>query len=127
FVGNGGSDTVSYATALAGVTANLSDRSLNTGSAAHDEYRTIENLTGSAFNDKLVGDNGANVLTGGAGNDTIDGRGGDDTAAFTHRFNESAVMDFGTELVVAGPEGADVLTAIEHLRFADTTITPAEM
>ena len=127
FNGGGGSDTVSYATAAAGVTANLSDSLLNTGSAAHDSYNAIENLAGSAFNDKLVGDAGANVLTGGAGNDAIDGRGGDDTAAFSRRFNESAVMDFGTKLVVAGPEGTDTLTAIEHLRFADTTITPAEM
>ena len=39
----------------------------------------IANLTGSAFNDKLIGDNNANILTGCDGNDTLTGNGGSDT------------------------------------------------
>ena len=52
---------------------------------------SIENLTGSAFNDTLTGDDGdnmlsggdgADMLTGGDGNDTLDGGGGNDTASY---------------------------------------------
>ena len=63
--GGGGSDTASYAQATAGVTADLSKPANNTGDAGGDTYKGIENLLGSAFNDKLTGNNGANTLTGG--------------------------------------------------------------
>jgi Ca2+-binding RTX toxin-like protein len=76
------SDTASYITALTGVTANLLAPSLNTGDAAGDVYVSIENLTGSNFNDTLTGDGGDNVLDGGAGNDVLMGAGGQDTYLF---------------------------------------------
>ena len=44
-----------------------------------DSFDSIENLTGSAFNDRLVGDSGNNVLSGLAGNDELIGNDGDDT------------------------------------------------
>ena len=44
-----------------------------TGGAGSDTLISIENLTGSAFNDTLTGDADANVLSGLAGNDTLDG------------------------------------------------------
>ncbi len=40
---------------------------------------SVENATGTSKNDKIKGDNGANVLEGGGGKDTLIGRGGDDT------------------------------------------------
>ena len=54
--GGDGIDTASYITAAAGVSANLVNPTLNTGDAAGDTYRSIENLVGSAFGDTLVGD-----------------------------------------------------------------------
>src|SRR6185369_665709 len=39
---------------------------------------TIENATGSAGNDVIIGNDAANVLDGGAGNDNLDGGNGDD-------------------------------------------------
>lgn len=44
----------------------------NTGGAGTDTFVNFENLTGSAFNDTLTGDDGANILTGGNGNDLLD-------------------------------------------------------
>jgi Ca2+-binding RTX toxin-like protein len=44
-----------------------------------DTLTSIENVTGSNFGDKLVGDDGNNVLTGLDGNDTLVGNGGNDT------------------------------------------------
>ena len=46
------------------------------GEAAGDILTGIENLRGSAFADTLVGDGGANVLSGGAGGGPALGRGG---------------------------------------------------
>ncbi len=44
--------------------------------AAH--ISTFEDLTGSKFNDSLIGDDQYNVITGLAGNDHIEGKGGND-------------------------------------------------
>ena len=77
-VGGLGSDTASYADAVDGVKANLMKAVTNQGEAAGDSYSSIENLSGSAFDDTLSGDNSANILTGGAGNDKLLGYGGAD-------------------------------------------------
>ena len=72
-------DTASYATAAKAVTASLTDSSINTGDAAGDIYNSIELLDGSAFNDRLLGNNGANLIFGDTGNDTLSGYGGNDS------------------------------------------------
>jgi Ca2+-binding RTX toxin-like protein len=77
--GGTGTDTASYDDATAGITASLANRSANTGDAAGDVYNSIENLTGSQFNDNLYGDSGDNVISGGAGNDRLYGNDGNDT------------------------------------------------
>jgi len=71
--GSLGADSVTYATASAAVTADLANSSANAGGAAGDSFSSIENLTGSAFNDELRGGQTANVLDGGAGNDRFFG------------------------------------------------------
>ena len=49
------------------------------GDAEGDELNSIENLTGSAYDDDLWGNDGVNVLSGMDGNDTLKGFGGADT------------------------------------------------
>ena len=51
----------------------------NTVGAGTDTLSTIENLTGSDFNDTLTGSSSANTINGGAGNDVINGGKGHDT------------------------------------------------
>ncbi|WP_028004206.1 M10 family metallopeptidase [Sinorhizobium meliloti] len=77
--GGNGTDLANYSNATAGVVADLSSPGSNTGEAAGDTYVSIERLYGSAFNDSLRGDNGANLMNGLAGNDVLNGRSGNDT------------------------------------------------
>ncbi|MEP1535160.1 MAG: cadherin-like domain-containing protein [Paracoccaceae bacterium] len=81
--GGKGTDTASYQTAASGVGAYLDPErftiTIEYGDADGDTFDSIENLTGSAFNDNLNGDEAANLIEGGAGNDTIRGLGGLDT------------------------------------------------
>jgi len=73
--GGDGSDTASYYGLTTGILVYLYAGQDSAG--AH--LSGIENVTGSSFNDNLVGDANANVLTGGDGNDYMDGGAGDDT------------------------------------------------
>ncbi|HEY0600924.1 M10 family metallopeptidase C-terminal domain-containing protein [Brevundimonas sp.] len=78
-IGGTGIDTADYSGAAAAMRAQL-----NTGVTAYDgdggtdTLSGFENLTGSAFDDILIGDNATNVLMGGLGRDTIIGLGGND-------------------------------------------------
>ena len=76
--GGAGSDTASYANASSGVVVNTTNLAAATGEAVGDTFISIENLTGSTFDDSLTMGSGNNVLQGLAGNDTLDGQGGDD-------------------------------------------------
>lgn len=77
--GGAGIDTASYENASSSVAADLSTKKGTFGEAIGDKYVGIENLTGSAHDDALFGDNFANVLSGGAGNDHLEGLLGNDT------------------------------------------------
>jgi Ca2+-binding RTX toxin-like protein len=82
--GKSGSDTVSYASASSGVTVDLgSSGAQDTIGAGVDKIVSIENITGSAFNDTLTGTATANILDGGAGIDRLEGGGGNDTYIVT--------------------------------------------
>ncbi|MDA7965354.1 CHRD domain-containing protein [Ruegeria sp.] len=80
--GGDGIDTNSFQGINAEVIADLA-----TGSASYapnenvtvfENFDGFENLDGSALDDQLFGDNGANTLTGNDGNDLLVGRGGND-------------------------------------------------
>jgi Ca2+-binding RTX toxin-like protein len=76
--GSAGYDTVSYANAAMAVAADLTWGGGRSGAAVGDRYSSVENLTGSDFDDLLTGSHVANVLQGGAGDDRLSGRGGAD-------------------------------------------------
>lgn len=72
--GGTGIDTASYTSATANVSVNLNLVGTQfTGGGGIDQLVSIENLTGSRFNDVLTGNAGNNVLTGGGGNDLLNG------------------------------------------------------
>ncbi len=77
--GGPGSDTAGYYRAPGAVRADLSNPSTNTGEAQGDRYRDIENLFGSEYADRPIGDDGVNAFRGAGGSDIIEGGGGNDT------------------------------------------------
>jgi Ca2+-binding RTX toxin-like protein len=104
--GGGGSDTAAYDTATAGITLDLSKAGAqNTVGAGTDTLFSIENLVGSAFNDKLTGDAGANTLDGGDGVDTLSYAG--DTTGVS--------VTLGGGPGVGGDAGGDVFSNFENI------------
>jgi Ca2+-binding RTX toxin-like protein len=78
--GDTGTDTVSYYYATASITVSLaSTTAQTTGGSGTDTLYSVENLTGSNYNDSLTGNVGRNVLNGGAGADTMTGGDGNDS------------------------------------------------
>lgn len=73
-----GFDYAAYGNSTIGLTASLIDPSANTGEAAGDVYTSIEGLSGSSYDDILIGNAGNNTLSGGFGNDLLTGGDGND-------------------------------------------------
>jgi len=95
--GGEGVDTAVYGGAV-GVSVNLLAGTAAGGQAEGDSLSGIENVTGTAGADTLVGDDGDNRLTGGAGDDTLIGGDGND------RLNGGQGAD-----ILAGGEGVDTV------------------
>ncbi len=90
--GGTGTDTLSYAKSAAAVSVNMAAGTAIGGDAAGDSWSSVENLSGSAFDDLLGGDSGANRISGLRGNDwllastgadTLDGGDGFDTVDYS--------------------------------------------
>ena len=126
--GGGGIDTVSYASAPAGLFAGLEDNVSNTGAAAGDSYFSVENLIGSAYEDFLAGTDDNNRFTGGGGNDlmvgkggadTFDGGTGTDTVAYDGSFPYSGNFAIRADLLSPGTNTGDavgdVYISVENL------------
>lgn len=95
--GGSGTDTADYSSAAAGVTASLSaGTASNDGDGGSDSFNSVENLTGSAYNDTLTGDGNANVIDGGAGTNSLTGGGGADIFAFDPAVTMNNIQDFST-------------------------------
>jgi Ca2+-binding RTX toxin-like protein len=137
--GGDGSDTVSYAWSN-GVVVDLAISDPQRTDANYlifDTLISIENLTGSTWDDPLKGNSGANRLTGADGSDTLMGRAGDDILDGGNGFDTASYAEASTgvtvDLGVTGPqstgEGVDKLISIENLTgsaFADTLLGTAE-
>ena len=76
--GGSGIDTASYAGTTGAVYADLGAQTGHVDGVLVDLMNAIENLTGGASADTLVGNGGANRLEGGAGGDVLWGKGGAD-------------------------------------------------
>jgi serralysin len=95
--GGDGFDKVDYSSSSAGVAVDLALNKVLYGDAQGDTIVSIEDVTGSAFDDDLRGNDVSNVLRGGGGNDNISG-----SAGFDYIFG-----DAGDDTITAGV-GADL-------------------
>jgi len=119
--GLGGTDTVSYANAFAGVTVHLATTTPGsaTGGSGSDKILNIENIIGSAFNDHLTGNDDANRLDGGAGMDWLTGGLGDDTYAVSAGDTVFEASGAGTDSVEASVDWV-LGDHLEHLTLTGT-------
>jgi Ca2+-binding RTX toxin-like protein len=98
-LGGAGSDTADYSSSAAGVTVSLASGLGASGDAQGDVLGGIENIIGSAQADTLMGDNGANALTGGPGHDAY--------------FVDNA----GDQVIENAAEGLDTIYSTTHFRL----------
>lgn len=104
--GGDGIDRASYTQADGRVTVDMLVMTRNTGEANGDSYVSIENLQGSAFDDALRGDSGANRIWGFNGDDTLWGRNGLDRLMGQNGDDRLWGGD-GNDILIGG-SGADV-------------------
>ncbi len=76
--GGEGADTADYSASATSVSVSLAEGTASGGDAAGDTLTSVENLTGTDFDDQLEGDQKANILIGGRGSDVLVGHDGDD-------------------------------------------------
>jgi Ca2+-binding RTX toxin-like protein len=129
-------DTITYAASAAAVSIDLALRTASGGDAQGDiigldgTYASLENVTGSKFNDTLKGDARANRLIGGGGNDTLDGAAGDDVLVSTSGGRSSLIGGDGDDNLSGGHSqnggnGNDLMftTFAGDATFAGATLT----
>ncbi|WP_165837586.1 M10 family metallopeptidase C-terminal domain-containing protein [Zavarzinia aquatilis] len=107
--GGNGTDTVSYSASSAAVTVNLARARLDPshaqyiaptgGDATGDRLISIENLTGSSFDDTITSSTTTTIIRGGLGADTITGALGNETF---YGADSNLVVNGGFE-VIANP------------------------
>ena len=76
--GGKGTDLIEYQASDAGVVVNLKEGTAEGGHAEGDIIIDVEFITGSQYEDVLIGDNNDNTLYGYEGEDDLQGEGGDD-------------------------------------------------
>jgi len=128
-----GNDTVDFTGGTEGIAVVLVNQNAivdPSGPNNNDSLFGIENIVGTAFNDTITGDDGANFLSGGAGADLVSGGGGSDTIAggpgndtlsggagidtLTYANSATAVnVNIGAN--TATGEGTDVISGFENL------------
>lgn len=85
----------------------------------------IENVIGSAFADRIIGNDGNNRVTPGRGNDIVDGGAGVDTVVLSSLSHHAMISRSDQTVRImdkSGMEGDDTLVNIERVQFADINV-----
>lgn len=102
-VGGSGTDTADYSASDAAVNVDLASGTGTGGHAQGDTLSSVENVTGTSFDDTISGDANDNVLNSGAGDDSISGGGGNDTID-AGLGDDTVDGGAGDDYIVAGPD-----------------------
>ncbi|WP_082477726.1 calcium-binding protein [Methylobacterium sp. Leaf93] len=120
--GSDGVDSAVYSRSLSAVSVDLTGSTRNSGGDALDDTLiNIENISGSAFGDRLTGNGGDNTLTGGGGNDTLVGMGGADTLEGDE--GDDRLLINWTPSAIDGGMGTDVLFVENNIFGNDIYLT----
>ncbi len=134
-----GVDTLDASALTVGATLDLRDGAfssvgrLSSGEAARDNLdfalgTLIENVRGTGLDDRVTGNNAANVVVLGGGNDVLDAASGRDVLRLSgNRADYTVQRDAASARItvtdaVAGRDGVDVLRGVEVLAFADSEL-----
>lgn len=104
--GGAGRDAIRYSRSAVGVTINLETGESAGGDAEGDVLVSIESIGGSAYNDSLTGNSGANYLRGSLGDDVLDGNGGVGDILHGEQGNDTYVFTSG-KVAMNESTGAD--------------------
>lgn len=131
--GGGAHDKIDYAGSGSGVFVDLRPGGAGSfGDAAGDTWTGIEDVTGSVFDDQIIGSTAANILLGGLGNDylvssagadVMNGGGGTGDIAEYLLSNAGVNIDLLAGSASLGHAAGDTLIGIENLigsNFGDT-------
>ncbi|WP_437383523.1 calcium-binding protein, partial [Inquilinus limosus] len=112
--GESGLDTADYRNSKSGVKVDLRSGFGVGGDADGDVLLQIENVKGSAYDDVLIGSDGANQLEGGAGSDVLVGGSGSDFANYQGS-TAGVKVDLRSGTGSGGDAEGDMLAEIENL------------
>jgi len=111
FIGGLGNDTVSYLLDNLGVNVSLRDATGTDGWGNTDTYETINNITGSIYNDTIEGD---------AGTNTLDGAGGNNTLTYENVTVGGVTVNLSQEINDTGSDGTDTIKNFQNLIGSET-------
>jgi serralysin len=121
--GGAGSDTADYSEKTAAVSVTLSGSrwaDVRVGGVREDRIKNIENITGGAGNDSLIGDQLSNVLKGGAGDDVLNGGAGNDTLSGGLGDDTYTIDNVGDVIIESLGEGTDLIrTTLRQIDLID--------
>ena len=107
--------------------------SLTVGSVNVDGGSGSDLVLGGAGNDRLKGNGGNDTIWGLGGNDRLEGGDGIDVAAYTGNRSQYSIANGGggiyfiNDLRAGSPDGSDIITGFETLRFADRELGQGEL
>lgn len=126
--GKGGINTISYETTDNGVNVDLTKGTVTDAFGRNDSIRNINNITGTRFDDVLIGDDKDNIIIGNGGNDILIGMGGNNTLIggnggnSTASYQESAkginvdLSKTDKQVINNGFDGSDTLKNIQSIK-----------
>ena len=129
FDGGNGTDEINYneAAPTAGATIHLGTQTASAPGAGSDTLVSVENATGSRFDDTITGSGGNNVISAREGNDRVNGKGGNDTID-GKAGNDTLGGENGNDTVIGGAgddslngnAGADTVNGVDGVLANDT-------
>ena len=105
------------------MTINLKDRSKSTGDARGDSYSNVEGVSGSNFQDRMIGSAAADGFAGADGNDLLKGGGGGDD--LTGQDGDDRIVGGAGDDTLFGGTGRDRLSGgggADNFVFSSTLI-----